>query len=186
MKIAGEGAISASPEQIWNVIFEPAFMSQVIPGCKDISQPAEDEYRIKMVMGIPAVQGQYSGTLKILETNPFDTIKGSIEGKGGLGKIDGTWQMQFEARDEKESRVDYDVAVDISGPMASMVGGFMEQVADSLIRQGLESFNAAVMRIAGSAPADTSRNTEVPPKPSIVKMVCRSVWDILSSIFKAR
>ena len=72
MKVGGEGAIDASPEEIWNVIFDPAFMAQVIPGCKDVAQPDEDEYQIKMVLGIPAVQGNYSGILRILEKNPFD------------------------------------------------------------------------------------------------------------------
>ena len=186
MKVAGEGAIAASPEKIWSVIFDPAFMSQVIPGCKAIEQPAEDEYRIKMVLGIPAIQGQYTGTLKILAKSPCDTIKGSIEGKGGLGKIDGTWQMQFKAYNEKESRVNYDVAVDIGGPMASMVGGFMEQVADSLIRQGLESFSTAIMEIADDRPSRTPRKTDAPPKPGIVKMVSRAMWDIISSKIKPR
>jgi carbon monoxide dehydrogenase subunit G len=69
MKVKGEGTIAATPEEIWNVIFDPAFMSQVIPGCKDIVQPQEDEYKVKMVLGIPAVQGQYSGTLKIVREN---------------------------------------------------------------------------------------------------------------------
>ena len=96
MKVGGEGAIDASPEEIWSVIFNPAFMSQVIPGCKDIAQPAKDEYRIKMVLGIPAVQGHYSGILRILEKNPCNKIKGSIEGQGGLGKIDGTGKCNFK------------------------------------------------------------------------------------------
>ena len=128
MKVGGEGAIAASPEEIWNVIFDPAFMSQVIPGCKDIAQPAEDEYRIKMVLGIPAVQGHYSGTLRILEKNPFDMIKGSIEGQGGLGKIDGAWEMQFQKSGDQESKVIYAVNVDISGPMASMWGGLWNRL----------------------------------------------------------
>jgi carbon monoxide dehydrogenase subunit G len=31
MKVKGEGTIAATPEEIWKVIFDPAFMSQVIP-----------------------------------------------------------------------------------------------------------------------------------------------------------
>ena len=186
MKVAGEGAIAASPEKIWSVIFDPAFMSQVIPGCKAIEQPAENEYRIKMVLGIPAIQGQYSGTLKILAKSPCDAIKGSIEGKGGLGKIDGTWHMQFKPHNEKESSVNYDIAVDIGGPMASMVGGFMEQVADSLIRQGLESFSTAIAEIAADTPFQKPRQTNVLTRPGIVKMIFRSIWDIISSKIKTR
>ena len=179
MKVGGEGAIAASPEEIWNVIFDPAFMSQVIPGCKDIAQPAEDEYRIKMVLGIPAVQGNYNGTLRILKKNPFDMIMGSIEGQGGLGKIDGTWEMHFEKSGNKESKVIYAVNVDISGPMASMVGGFMEQVANSLVKQGLESFNMAITGAKADAAPGTPLKADALPKPNLMKMVFRIVWDAL-------
>ena len=179
MKVEGEGAIEAAPEEIWDVIFDPVFMSKVIPGCKDIAQPADDEYRIKMVLGIPAVQGNYSGILRILEKNPFDMIKGSIEGQGGLGKIDGTWEMQFEKNTEKESRVLYDVNVDISGPMASMVGGFMEQVADSLVKQGLESFNTAITGAKADVAPGAPLKADAVPEPSLIKMVFRTIWDAL-------
>jgi carbon monoxide dehydrogenase subunit G len=179
MEVGGEGAIGASPEEIWNVIFDPAFMSQVIPGCKDIVQPAEDEYRIKMVLGIPAVQGHYSGILRILEKNPFDMIKGSIEGQGGLGKIDGAWEMQFQKSGDQESKVIYAVNVDISGPMASMVGGFMEQVADSLVKQGLDSFNKAITGAKAAVAPGTPLKTDTLPRPSLIKMIFRSFWDVL-------
>jgi carbon monoxide dehydrogenase subunit G len=180
MKVGGEGAIEAAPEEIWSVIFDPAFMSKVIPGCKDIAQPADDEYRIKMVLGIPTVQGNYSGTLRILDKNPFDMIKGSIEGQGGLGKIDGTWEMQFEKSSDKESRVVYAVNVDISGPMASMVGGFMEQVADSLVKQGLESFNMAIKGAKADVSPGAPLKADAVPKPNLVKMVFRVIWDALT------
>jgi carbon monoxide dehydrogenase subunit G len=178
MKVKGEGSIAASPEEIWNVIFDPAFMSQVIPGCKDIARPQEDEYTVKMVLGIPAVQGQYSGTLKILEKNPFDTIKGSIEGAGGLGKIKGIWETQFQESDAKDSRIIYAVDVDISGPMASMVGGFMEQVADSLVKQGLDSFNKAITGAKEDVASQTAQKKDALPQPSLIKMIFRSVFDV--------
>ena len=179
MKVGGEGALAASPQEIWRVIFDPAFMAMVIPGCKEIARPADDEYRIKMVLGIPAVQGKYSGTLRILRKNPFDTIKGSIEGQGGLGKIDGTWEMHFEESREKQSRVIYAVNVDITGPMASMVGGFMEQVADSLVKQGLERFNTAI-KGAGENPVAGTPPTGPLSKPSLIKMIFKSLWGVLT------
>ena len=179
MKVGGEGALAASPEEIWRVIFDPVFMATVIPGCKDIARPAEDEYKIKMVLGIPAVQGNYSGTLRILKKNPFDTIKGSIEGQGGLGKIDGTWEMQFEKISGQESRAIYAIIVDITGPMASMVGGFMEQVADSLVKQGLDSFNTAIKGARGDVAPGTPLKVDTLPRPNLIRMIFRSVWGIL-------
>lgn len=184
MKVGGEGAMAASPEEIWQVIFDPAFMSQVIPGCKDIVQPTEDEYQVKMVLGIPALQGHYSGALRILEKNPYEKIKGSIEGLGGLGKIDGIWEMQFEKSGDHESQVIYAVNVDISGPMASMVGGFMEQVADSLVKQGLDSFNQAIKATQEDAATHQPLTSSAAPQPNFIKMIVKSVWEVVSSKFR--
>ena len=181
MKVDGEGAMAAPPEDIWKVIFDPAFMSQVIPGCKEIDQPTEDEYQVKMVLGIPALQGHYSGALRILEKNPFERIRGSIKGQGGLGKIDGTWEMQFKKRNDHESRVIYAVNVDISGPMASMVGGFMEQVADSLVKQGLDSFNQAIKVTQENAALHQPLTSSAPHQPNFIRMILKSVWDVVSS-----
>jgi carbon monoxide dehydrogenase subunit G len=185
MNVKGEGSIAATPEEIWKVIFDPAFMSQVIPGCKDIAMPQADEYKVKMVLGIPAVQGQYSGTLKITEKKPSDTIKGSIEGAGGLGKIKGIWETQFQAGDTAGSKVMYAVDVDISGPMASMVGGFMEQVADSLVKQGLASFNKAITSAGEDIVAPTSTKTEAVPRQSLIKMIFKSVWEVMIKRIKS-
>jgi carbon monoxide dehydrogenase subunit G len=178
MKIMGEGSIAASPEEIWKVIFDPAFMSRVVPGCKEIVQSQDDEYKIKMVLGIPAVQGQYSGTLRISEKKSCDTIKGSIEGKGGLGIIKGIWETQFQESDNDESRVIYSVDVDIRGPMASMVSGFMEQVADSLVKQGLDNFSQAITRAKEEISTQNSLKIDSLPKQSLIKMIFKSVFEV--------
>jgi hypothetical protein len=87
--------------------------------------------------------------------------------------------MQFEESSDKKSKVVYAVNVDISGPMASMVGGFMEQVADSLVKQGLESFNKAITEAkADIAPGEPLKADDL-PKPSLIKMVFRIIWDAL-------
>ena len=73
----------------------------------------------------------------------------------------------------------YAVNVDISGPMASMVGGFMEQVADSLVKQGLDSFNTAITGAKADVASGTALKTDALPRPNLIKMIFRSVWDVL-------
>jgi hypothetical protein len=63
--------------------------------------------------------------------------------------------------------------------MASMVGGFMEQVADSLVKQGLDSFNTAITGAKADVAPGTPLKTDALPKPNLIKMIFRSVWDAL-------
>jgi hypothetical protein len=60
-----------------------------------------------------------------------------------------------------------------------MVGGFMEQVADSLVKQGLASFNKAITGAKENIVPRTSLKTDALPKPNLIKMIFRSVWDVL-------
>ena len=73
----------------------------------------------------------------------------------------------------------YAVNADISGPMASMVGGFMEQVADSLVKQGLDSFNTAITGAKAAVAPGTPLKTDTLPRPNLIKMIFRSFWDVL-------
>ena len=179
MRIEGEGSIPALRKEIWDVMFDPDFMSQVVPGCKEIVQTQEDEYKVRMVLGITAVQGQYSGTLRTLEKKPFDMIKGSIEGEGGLGKIKGVCEAEFQESENNATRVIYSVDVEIRGPMASMVGGFMEQVANSLLKQGLQDFSRAITGAKEDASSRPSIEVDALPDQSIIKMIFKSVFKVI-------
>jgi len=179
LKVAGEGLIGATPEEVWALMFEPEFMSRVIPGCTAIDRPREDEYKIKMVLGIPAVQGQYQGTVRIIEKEPPGFVKSSIQGQGGLGRIEGTWESRFQASGGDKCRVSYAVEVDIRGPMASMVGGFMEQVAASMMKQGFDNLSQAISAEKDKATARVPPGKAPKTGGSLISILFKSLMGAL-------
>ena len=158
MRVQGERMIAASPEDIWGVIFDPDFMTQVVPGCKEMVKTGDDEYHFKMVLGIPAVQGRYKGVLKILEREPYSRIVLNVKGQGSLGRINGEGTIEL-LEENRSTRFSYSIGVDIRGPMASMSGAFMEQVADMLTMEGMKNFSEKVESLR-----NTSADTESPEK----------------------
>ena len=183
MKVEADSVISVPPKDIWDVMFDPDFMSQVLPGCKEIERTEENEYQIKMVLGIPGIQGQYTGVLKIIEKIPYDTIYAEVQGAGALGKIEGKGVIELKDEENHSTRFIFSTEVNIRGPMASMMGGFMEQVAHSLVRQSLDTF-AQKMEVSKQETADKAASGEsvkqVTPStnPNILKMVLNSVWEV--------
>ena len=183
MKVEADSVISVPPKDIWDVMFDPGFMSQVLPGCKEIERTEENEYQIKMVLGIPGIQGQYSGVLKITEKIPYDTIYAEVQGEGALGRIEGKGVIELKDEENHSTRFIFSTEVNIRGPMASMMGGFMEQVAHSLVRQSLDTFaqkmEVSKQETAGAAASEESVKPVTPPtNPSILKMVLNSVWEV--------
>lgn len=183
MKVEADSLISVPPKDIWDVMFDPDFMSQVLPGCKEIERTEENEYQIKMVLGIPGIQGQYAGVLKIIEKIPYDTIYAEVQGAGALGKIEGKGVIELKDEQNHSTRFIFSTEVNIRGPMASMMGGFMEQVAHSLVRQSLDTFSQKMevskQEITRPAPSGKSvKQVTSPTSPSILKMVLHSVWEV--------
>ena len=179
MKVEADSVIPVPPKDIWEVMFDPDFMSQVLPGCKEIERTEENEYQIKMVLGIPGIQGQYAGVLKIIEKNPYDTIYAEVQGSGALGKIEGKGIIELKEEDNHSTRFVFSTEVNIRGPMASMMGGFMEQVAHSLVRQSLDTFSQKMAASQQEIPSAKSVK-QLPPQtsPGLIKMVFNSIWEV--------
>ena len=189
MQIQGEYSMPASVEQIWAVIFDPAFMAKVIPGCREIDQTSDREYRLKLVLGIPGIQGQYQGRMLITDTEPLRRIFGDIDATGGLGKFQGQGRLEFDTEEAGVTRLSYSAEVEIRGPMASMAGDFFEQVATQLMRQSLDSFagllqatpqnTAPVSQVPGSAPAAEVAEV-VPAGPNMGVMALKAAMAIIA------
>lgn len=155
MKFEGERLLECSQQQVWSVIFEPDFMAQVVPGCKEIKRPEENEYHVKLVLAIPAVQGQYKGVLRILEKEPKSRIRMGFKGEGALGIIEGEGLIGFNMATDNSTEFKHTINVEIKGPMASMAGNFMQMIGQSIISQSLDVFSQKLMKINQSESADS-------------------------------
>jgi carbon monoxide dehydrogenase subunit G len=167
MNLQGQYSMPATVEQIWAVIFDPTFMAKVMPGCREIDQTGDREYKMKLVLGIPGIQGQYQGRMLITDTEPLRRIVGDIDATGGLGKFQGQGALEFESIAPGTTRMVYSADVEIRGPMASMAGDFFEQVADQLMRQSLDSFADLLAAPATSATPPADQAESVPAAATV-------------------
>ncbi|NIS17333.1 MAG: hypothetical protein GWN96_14145, partial [candidate division Zixibacteria bacterium] len=55
----------------------------------------------------------------------------------------------------------------------------MEQVADSLVKQGLESFNMAITGAKADVAPGAPLKADAMPRPNLVKMVLKIIWGAL-------
>lgn len=184
MKVEADCMISVPPEDIWDVMFDPDFMAQVLPGCKEIERTEENEYHVKLVLGIPGIQGQYTGVLKITQKNPYHQIHTEVQGAGALGKIEGKGVVNLKDEENGATRFSFSTEVDIKGPMASMMGGFMDQVAHSLVCQSLDTFSRKMETsqqdmISPVASEKSVKQAAPPINQSITKMALNSIWEVM-------
>jgi carbon monoxide dehydrogenase subunit G len=149
MRISGNTCVTAPCEAIWKLIFNPSALLQLVPGCDQVEQVAPDQYRANLTLHVPALTGSYEIRIKIMESNAprFCRLEGDARGSSGGVQGSGTFTLLPKG---KQTRIDYDSEIQISGPLAGMHPRFAEGVAQTLIRQGLAKL--AELAAAGEEP----------------------------------
>ena len=137
MKIAGTYNLNIPREHLWKLIFDPAVLLGLIPGCEQIEQVGNDMYRGRIMLRLPAVSGSFDTSLQIVESEPPSFCRFAGEASGGSGSIKG--QGVFRLRDEGDwTVVEYECEAQVGRPLASLNPRFMEGVVQVLIRQAME------------------------------------------------
>jgi carbon monoxide dehydrogenase subunit G len=141
MKITNHYTFAAPRERIWPLIYDPAALVGLIPGCEKLEQVSSDEYRGQIQLRLPAVVGLYQTYVKLLEREEpsYCLFAGEVSGSPGVMK--GTASFKLQALNEHETLMTYEGQAVISGPLGQLDSRFMEGIANTLIKQGLAKLN---------------------------------------------
>jgi carbon monoxide dehydrogenase subunit G len=136
MKVNGSRLLDMKREEIWPLIFDPAMLFELLPGCDQLERISAEEYRGRMRLRIPSIAGSYQVYVKILEHQEPGLCRMAGEVSGPAGNIRG--EASFTLVEEgRKTRLSYAGAALVSGPLAGMNSRFIESVAKTLISQGL-------------------------------------------------
>jgi 2-furoyl-CoA dehydrogenase large subunit len=139
------------------LIYDPAALAGLIPGCEKLEQVSPDEYRGQIQLRLPAVVGLYQTHVKLLEREEPSYCLFAGEVSGSPGTIKGTASFRLQALNEHETLMAYEGQAVISGPLGQLNSRFIEGIANTLIKQGLDKLNQQ---------AQVRQPTAPPPQPS--------------------
>jgi len=96
MKLDGTNTLPAPVDTVWQMINDPEALRRCTPGIKELREVAPDSYEATLTIGIAAVKGTYSGTLKITDKQAPRHYKIALEGSGGAGFMKGEGTVDLE------------------------------------------------------------------------------------------
>jgi carbon monoxide dehydrogenase subunit G len=160
MKVRGSRTLGAPRDAVFAAILDPNVLLAVIPGCQEIEQVSETEYRGRISLRLPGMVGSYRTVVRVVEAEA--PSYGRLEGEvvGALGSITGGASFRL-AEIDGGTTVDYEGQATIGGPLARLDSRFVEGLAGSLINQGLGELDA---RLQDQTPAGVGSEGSIATK----------------------
>ena len=146
MDIRGHRTLDAPRDAVFAAICDPNALLAVIPGCREIEQVNETEYRGRIALRLPGIVGTYATVVRLVDTDP--PCSGRLEGDvtGSLGSIRGDATFRLTEAASGGTTVEYEGRATIDGPLARLDSRFIGGLAGSLIDQGLATLEARLVR----------------------------------------
>lgn len=158
MEISGSYTLYAPRERVWSCLLDPAVLKGAIPGCEQLVQTADDQYRIRLRIAVAAVKGVgiYESTLRLTERHELDQYHIAVEGSGMRSVVRGGGTVTLEARAPSTTVVTYQGEAQLDGAIA----GVGRRLAGVLARRLINHFFARVADVlAGETPTQPTQAT---------------------------
>ena len=143
MKIEGQHTFDVPQERLWEALLDPEVLSKTLPGCEELTEVGENDYKGTMNIGIGPVQGRFEGQFSILDMDPPEHYQLKLEGKGPTGFLQGQGEIRLETEGQS-TILHYEIDAQVGGPVAGVGQRLLESSARSISRQALERLHKLV------------------------------------------
>jgi hypothetical protein len=151
VNLDGSAVLSATPEQVWSVITDPAVLARTIPGCESLQQVGEDSYTMVVSAGVGAIRGKYAGEVKLADLNRPTSYVMHASGSGGPGSVRATVPISLEAVDGG-TKLTYSAEAVVGGAVAGVGQRMITGVAKRMAGQFFSAIDAELSAPSVVAP----------------------------------
>lgn len=175
MKIDGEYVFDGPREAVWEIVRDPDVLASALPGTQSLEQISENEYQGEMQVRIGPVGGLFTGKVVISEEVPPESLTMTVEGKGKPGFVKGTGNVQLASQESGKTLMQYQGDMEVGGRLASVGQRMMDSVSKSLLKQGLDSINQALIASLDSEQTGEAVAYEAPSEAEFAASVAKDM-----------
>ena len=105
MKFTGDATLNAPVDKVWDALLDPSVLVRTIPGCERLEATGENAYAMTVTAGVAAIKGTYSGSCKLSDLQPHQSLVMKLQGAGAPGTIGADVERRVRRR---RGRQDHD------------------------------------------------------------------------------
>jgi carbon monoxide dehydrogenase subunit G len=145
MKLDGEYLFNGPREQVWKLVRDPDVLATALPGMQSLNKISDNEFEGGMHLKIGPVAGTFAGKLLVSDEVPPESCTLTVEGKGAAGFVKGTGHVQLIEQADGKTLMKYTGDMQVGGKLASTGQRMIDTVSKSMVRQGLETLDKALV-----------------------------------------
>ncbi|MBI1876649.1 MAG: carbon monoxide dehydrogenase subunit G [Chloroflexi bacterium] len=143
MKLEGTYTFEAPREVVWQALLDPNVLAKVMPGCEQLDQIGENEYKGALKIRVGPVQGQFEGIVTLGNINAPDSYRMQVDGKGAPGFVKGVGEVRLEDQGAS-TLMHYSGEAQVGGRIASVGQRLLDSSAKALTRQSLDGLHEQI------------------------------------------
>ena len=171
----GEFVFNGSREEVWELVRDPEVLATALPGAQKLDKVGENEYKATMNVRIGPVAGVFTGRITVANEVPPQSYTMSVEGRGKPGFVNGTGDIQLLDQGDGTTLMKYEGDVQIGGRLAGVGQRLVDTASKSMIRQGLDALNNALVARVSAKSSDREVDYEPPSESEFAKAVAKDI-----------
>jgi carbon monoxide dehydrogenase subunit G len=194
VEIANQFDVDAPPEGVYALMLDPARVAPCIPGAEVLGRRDDGGYDAQVTVRMGPVRMSYRGTVAVVDHDDAGRTA-SMRARGaearGQGNVDATMRMAVRGRDGGGSHVEVVTEMQVTGRVAQMGQGIMQDVAVRMIGEMARNMEALLAAGPPPAPAE-GEPPPVPAPPAAAEpirggsLILRVLWGRLRGLFGRR
>jgi hypothetical protein len=159
MKLQGEHTFQAPREIVWKTVLDPEVLTNILPGCEDFHQVAENEFEGVLVMKVGPVKGKFQGKVELSDLHEPSSYNLRISGKGAPGFVDGQGVLTLREDGPSRTILGYEIDAKVGGRIASVGQRLLDSSTKVITRQAMEGLEKHVDALSGAVDSGADPST---------------------------
>jgi carbon monoxide dehydrogenase subunit G len=186
MQVSGTYRIEATPQKVWDALFDPDVMRRCIPGCEDVQRVSPTQFTAAVVFKVGPVKAKFAGKVSLSDLDAPRACRMTGEGSGGVaGFAKGIADLKL-APDGSATVLNYVADAQIGGKLAQLgsrvVEGTMRKLADEFFSKFADAVGGTGAMGGDEAAATVKTTTATPGRDGRWKMMAAAVVLAIAAI----
>jgi carbon monoxide dehydrogenase subunit G len=165
--------VKAPADRVWAYLTDPYRVAPALPGAAITEKVDEQTYAGNITVKVGPVSARYKGTVRFVKLDPASRtadIAAFGQDMSGRGGADMKMTSRLTERAPGETEVSVVSEVSVTGMLAQLGRGMMQDVSDQMLRKFTEAMRAELERpesaASAPAPAVAAAATAAPASPT--------------------